>query len=78
MVWRRCRLARDRWASTICALIADEALQGRRNMIAGANRNDYHLRNVTPGQDFSPEYLDMRQVVAGRYLRQLRWPARSW
>ena len=23
-------------------------------MIAGANKDDYHLRNVTPGEDFSP------------------------
>ncbi len=35
-------------------ILADEALAGRRNMIAGANKNDYHLRNVTPGEDFKP------------------------
>lgn len=46
-------------------MIADEALRGRRNMIAGANRDDYHLRNVTPGEDFEPEYFDLRQVTAG-------------
>lgn len=46
-------------------IVADEALQGRKNMIAGANRNDYHLRNVTPGKDYQPEYFDLRQVVAG-------------
>ncbi len=46
-------------------VIADEALKDRRNLIAGANRNDYHLRNVTPGKDFSPEYQDIRQVVEG-------------
>jgi prolyl-tRNA synthetase len=46
-------------------LVADEALKGRRNMIAGANKNDYHLRNVTPGKDFEAEYLDLRQVAAG-------------
>lgn len=46
-------------------IIADEALQGRRNMIAGANRNDYHLRHVTPGQHFAPEYFDLRQASAG-------------
>src|SRR5579884_4090104 len=33
-------------------ILADEALAGRRNMIAGANQNDYHLRNVTLGEDF--------------------------
>jgi prolyl-tRNA synthetase len=46
-------------------IIADEALRGRRNMIAGANRDDYHLRHVTPGEDFEPEYFDLRQVTAG-------------
>jgi prolyl-tRNA synthetase len=34
-------------------------------MIAGANKNDYHLRNVTPGRDFKPEFVDIRQVNAG-------------
>ena len=46
-------------------ILADAALEGRRNMIAGANRNDYHLRNVTPGRDFQPAYHDLRQVSAG-------------
>ena len=46
-------------------LIADLALQGRRNMICGANKNDFHLKNVTPGEDFSPEWADIRQVTAG-------------
>jgi prolyl-tRNA synthetase len=46
-------------------VLADLALEGRRNMIAGANRNDYHLRNVTPGRDFQPEYADLRQVAEG-------------
>lgn len=46
-------------------LIADLALKGRRNMIAGANKNDYHFRHVTPGEDFQPEYFDLRQAVTG-------------
>jgi prolyl-tRNA synthetase len=46
-------------------ILADEALRGRRNMIAGANKNDYHLRNVTPGEDFTTEFADLRQVVEG-------------
>jgi prolyl-tRNA synthetase len=46
-------------------ILADHALQGRKNMIAGANKNDYHLRNVTPGEDFQAEFHDLRQVVAG-------------
>ncbi|MDQ2899439.1 MAG: His/Gly/Thr/Pro-type tRNA ligase C-terminal domain-containing protein, partial [Acidobacteriota bacterium] len=47
------------------AIILDAALEGRQNMIAGANRNDYHLRNVTPGEDFRAEIFDLRQVAAG-------------
>ena len=46
-------------------IIADEALRGRRNMIAGANRTDYHLRNVTPGKDFRTEFAVLRQVAVG-------------
>ena len=46
-------------------VIADRALEGRRNMISGANRNDYHLRHVTPGEDFEAEFFDLRQVAAG-------------
>lgn len=46
-------------------IIADSALEGRRNMICGANRNDHHLRNVTPGVDFRAEFHDIRQVAQG-------------
>jgi prolyl-tRNA synthetase len=46
-------------------IVADLALEGRRNMIAGANKNDYHLRNVTPGRDFKAKFVDIRQVNAG-------------
>jgi prolyl-tRNA synthetase len=47
------------------AVLADHALQGRCNMIAGANRDDYHLRHVTPGEDFQAEFMDLRQVETG-------------
>jgi prolyl-tRNA synthetase len=46
-------------------VIADKALEGRRNMVAGANRDDYHLLHVTPGKDFATEFGDLRQVAAG-------------
>jgi prolyl-tRNA synthetase len=46
-------------------ILADNALGGRKNMITGANRDDYHLRNVTPDEDFQPEYFDLRQAVQG-------------
>ena len=46
-------------------VIADEALRGRRNMIAGANKDGYHLRHVTPDRDFQPRYADLREVAEG-------------
>ncbi|MFB3917286.1 MAG: proline--tRNA ligase [Terriglobales bacterium] len=47
-------------------VIADLALKGRKNLIAGANREDYHLRNVTPGRDFTvSRWADLRTVEAG-------------
>jgi prolyl-tRNA synthetase len=46
-------------------VLMDQALAGRRNMIAGANRDDYHLRHVTPGEDFQAETHDLRQVASG-------------
>jgi prolyl-tRNA synthetase len=46
-------------------ILADRALEGRKNLITGANRDDTHLRNVTPGRDFQAEYHDMRVVTAG-------------
>jgi prolyl-tRNA synthetase len=47
-------------------LLVDKALEGRANLIAGANREDYHLKNLTPGKDFHPTaYVDLRSVTAG-------------
>ena len=46
-------------------ILADSALEDRRNLITGANQNDYHLKNVTPGEDFQAEYFDLRQVAPG-------------
>jgi prolyl-tRNA synthetase len=47
-------------------LIVDKALEGRTNLIAGANKEDYHLKNLTPGKNFVPTaYADLRSVTAG-------------
>jgi prolyl-tRNA synthetase len=46
-------------------VIADLALQGRKNLTCGANRNDYHLQGVAPETDFKAEYLDLRLVQEG-------------
>jgi len=47
-------------------LLVDKALEGRANLIGGANKRDYHLKNLTPGKDFQPTaYADLRAVTAG-------------
>jgi len=47
-------------------VILDKALEGRSNLIAGANREEYHLRNVTPIRDFRPSLTaDIRNVSEG-------------
>jgi len=47
-------------------LLVDKALEGRGNLIGGANKQDYHLKNLTPGKDFHPTaYADLRAAAAG-------------
>lgn len=46
-------------------IVADEALRDRKNLVSGANKDDYHLKNVTPGKDFTAEFADIRQVKEG-------------
>ncbi len=47
-------------------LLVDKALEGRTNLISGANKEDYHVKNVTPGQNFQPTaYADLRAVASG-------------
>jgi prolyl-tRNA synthetase len=47
-------------------VIVDQALEGRHNMVCGANKLDYHLRNVAPGRDFSSTLTaDIRSVNEG-------------
>ncbi len=47
-------------------VVVDESLTARKNMVAGANRLDYHLRNVTAGRDFQWTLAgDIRTVLEG-------------
>jgi prolyl-tRNA synthetase len=58
--------ARERNNQDLPLLLVDTALEGRKNLIAGANRQDYHLKNVSPGVDFEPTaYMDLRSVTGG-------------
>jgi prolyl-tRNA synthetase len=47
-------------------VVLDTALEGRTNLIAGANKEEYHLRNVTPMRDFKPTLVaNVRSVNEG-------------
>jgi prolyl-tRNA synthetase len=56
-------------------VILDRALEGRQNMVCGANKLDYHFRNVTPGRDFTwTTVADIRSVVEGEGCPQCGSP----
>lgn len=58
--------AKDFKDKELPVLLVDKALEGRTNLIGGANKKDYHLKNLTPGKDFHPTaYADLRSVTAG-------------
>ena len=47
-------------------VVIDKSLEGRKNMVCGANKLEYHLRNVTPGRDFTWTLsADIRSVNEG-------------
>ena len=52
-------------------VVVDKSLEGRKNLVAGANKLDYHLRNVVPGRDFTWTVLaDIRSVNEGEACPQ--------
>jgi len=47
-------------------VVIDKSLEGRQNLVCGANKLDYHLRNVIPGRDFQWTLAaDIRSVNEG-------------
>jgi prolyl-tRNA synthetase len=47
-------------------VVLDLGLEGRKNLVAGANKLDYHFRNVMPGRDFTPTLTaDIRNINEG-------------
>ncbi|HUR37159.1 MAG TPA: proline--tRNA ligase [Terriglobales bacterium] len=49
-------------------ILFDEAFKGRKNLVAGANKEDYHLKNVTPGRDFpvaDSQWVELRSAAEG-------------
>jgi prolyl-tRNA synthetase len=56
--------------------LSTRALEGRKNLVAGANKLDYHLRNVVPGRDFTWTLAaDIRSVNEGEACPQTRTTA---
>lgn len=47
-------------------VVADRALAGRRNLVTGANRDDWHLSSVDMERDISVDrWADLREISAG-------------
>jgi prolyl-tRNA synthetase len=45
-------------------VIADQALR-EGQFVAGANRDDWHLRGVEAGRDYEPRFVDLREPIEG-------------
>lgn len=53
------------------AVIADEALRGRRGMVTGANEDDFHYRDVDVERDIGVgRWSDLRAVEAGEICQK--------
>jgi len=58
--------ARAKEAHFDLLIVADLALEERRNMTTGANKDDHHLRGVDIARDIRPDqWADLRSVVFG-------------
>jgi len=69
--------AKDTKDSSKPILLVDEALKGRTNLIGGANKQDYHIKHLTPGKNFHPTaYVDLRSVTAGEACSNCGAPLR--
>ncbi len=56
-------------------VILDKGLNDRRNLVCGANKLDYHYRNVAPGRDFGWTVVaDIRDVAEGEGCPQCGQP----
>ena len=48
-----------------CKVIIDKEVAIMKNIICGANKPNYHLKNVNFGRDFNGEVIDLRKAVSG-------------
>jgi len=61
-----------------CRTVADYSLMNMKNVVMGANREDYHIKNCNFGRDFRVEsFADLRMVKEGdacpRCKREIRF-----
>ena len=48
-------------------VIFDASLQGEKNLVAGANKAEYHLTGISMDRDIKPaEYIDVAEVIEGQ------------
>lgn len=60
-------------------VLADLALQGRRNLTTGANEDDWHFRGVDPERDMTvTEWTDLRTVTSGELCVRDGGPLELW
>jgi prolyl-tRNA synthetase family II len=60
-------------------IIVDEELRGRRNMVTGANRDDWHLRGVDVERDLKvAKWASLRTVREGEPCQQCGTALRLW
>jgi prolyl-tRNA synthetase len=58
-------------------VVLDPGLENRRNLVCGANKLDYHYRNVVPGRDFRWTVVaDIRNAAEGEGCPQCGEPLR--
>jgi prolyl-tRNA synthetase len=54
------------WMGQPAVVLADEAIKDRANLIGGANKNDYHIKGLSPGKNFQvSDFVDVRSAAAG-------------
>lgn len=59
------------------SVVIDKGLEGRKNMVGGANKLDYHFRNIIPGRDFTWTIAaDIRNAVEGEGCPKCNAPLR--
>lgn len=51
--------------ATEACIVADQALKGRVNMVAGANKKDLHYKGLSVDRDVKAKFFDIREAKSG-------------